>query len=545
MSAASAVLTQAGAELRMRLRSGATLAAVLAIAAGTWFWLPSARGHAVSISWKNAAGETVAPLYTSAAVGVSVTIFAAIFLSLAGFYLVAGSVRRDGERGVGAILAATPLTNEAYLLGKFAANLGYLSVLAALMLGIGALRFAAEGVGPFRPFAFPAPLFLMGGPALVFVAAAAVFFDVAPVLRGRFGLVAWFFAFLSLTAFASVSRHTEKGRLRSAPVPAFDPAGVATIEQLVVDSVPGAQKDSFSTGHIVLDRAPARVAWTGIRYSPRVVAVRLANLAWGAPTLLGAFLLFDRFDPARRRRRNAHSRKTTDSAAAREDAPAASVSYAGLSGSPPRPGPARAIAAEALLVWQTAPAVKWLLPAAGLASLIVPASALPGIAAAWLVLLVPIVSETAAREDLCGAGALVFSQPGIPRSAALWKAVSLALFLVAAGLPLAVRFFLVSPARAIAWLTGLLFIAGFAAGAGWLTRGGKLFSGVLLALWYAALSGVRDADFCGIAGGATGAAARAIYLAIGGAFVGAAMFREWRAARGGFSAGRRGGARAA
>jgi len=530
MSAAAAVLTQAGAEVRMRLRSGATLAAVLAIAAGTWFWLPSARGHAVSISWKNAAGETVAPLYTSATVGVSVTVFASIFLSLAGFYLVAGSVRRDRERGVGAILAATPLSNEAYLLGKFAANLGYLSVLGALMLGIGALRFAAEGVGPFRPLAFAAPLLLIGGPALAFVAAAAVLFDVAPVLRGRFGLVAWFFAFLLVTALASVSRHTGKGHLRSARVPAFDPTGAATIEQLVVESVPGAQKDSFSAGHIVLDRAPARVPWAGIRYSPRVVAARLANFGWGLPALFAAFLLFDRFDPARFRR-SRRLRKKEDPSAAPEGAAAAGYrSYSGLSGAPPAPRAASAIAAEALLVWQTAPAAKWLLPAVALASLAVPASALTGIAAAWLVLLVPVVSETAAREDLSGVGPLVFSQPAIPRSAALWKAASLALFLAAAGLPLGVRFFLLSPARGAAWFTGLLFIAGFAAGAGWLTRGGKLSSGVFLALWYAALSGVKDADFCGIAGGATGAPARAFYLAVGGAIVGAAMLRE-RAAR--------------
>jgi len=397
MSAAAAVLAQAGAEVRMRLRSGATLAAVLAIAAGTWFWLPSARGHAVSISWKNAAGETVAPLYTSATVGVSVTVFASIFLSLAGFYLVAGSVRRDRERGVGAILAATPLSNEAYLLGKFAANLGYLSVLGALMLGIGALRFAAEGVGPFRPLAFAAPLLLIGGPALAFVAAAAVLFDVAPVLRGRFGLVAWFFAFLLVTALASVSRHTGKGHLRSARVPAFDPTGAATIEQLVVESVPGAQKDSFSAGHIVLDRAPARVPWAGIRYSPRVVAARLANFGWGLPALFAAFLLFDRFDPARLRR-SRRLRKKEDPSAAPEGAAAAGYrSYSGLSGAPPAPRAASAIAAEALLVWQTAPAAKWLLPAVALASLAVPASALTGIAAAWLVLLVPVVSETAAR----------------------------------------------------------------------------------------------------------------------------------------------------
>ena len=532
MSAAAAVLTQAGAEVRMRLRSGATLAAILAIAAGTWFWLPSARGHAVSISWKNAAGETVAPLYTSGTVGVSVAVFAGIFLTLAGFYLVAGSVRRDRERGVGAILAATPLSNEAYLAGKFAANFGYLAVLAALMLGIGALRFAAEGVGPFRPAQLGAPLVLMAGPALVFVAAAAVLFDVAPVLHGRFGLVAWFFTFILVTALASVPRHAEDGRLRAASVPAFDPTGAATLEQLVVESVPDARKDSLSAGHIVLDRAPARVPWRGIRVSSRVVGARIMNFFWGVPLLFAAFLLFDRFDPARQPRRRSREKAPVFPAGAQDASRNGAPSAAALSGAAPRPGPAPAIAAEALLVWQTAPPVKWLLPAAALASLAVPAAALTGVAAAWLALLVPIVSETAAREEMSGAGGLVFSQPGVPRSAALWKTASLALFLLAAGLPLAVRFFLLSSGRGIAWLTGLLFVAGFASGAGWLTRGGKLFSGVLLGLWYAALSGVRSADFCGIAGGATEAPLRLFYLAIGGAFVAAAMLRERRTADG-------------
>ncbi|HET9794119.1 MAG TPA: hypothetical protein VFS34_06620, partial [Thermoanaerobaculia bacterium] len=295
--------------------------------------------------------------------------------------------------------------------------------------------------------------------------------------------------------------------------------------------VPGAKKDTFSTGHIVMDRPPERVAWRGIRITPRTVAVRLGNFLWAIPPLVGALLLFDRFDPARRR---LHKRRP------KAGAPVVQAETASVPSAPapasfhahPRPSAARSIAAEALLVWQSAPAAKWLLAAAALASLAVPAATLTGIAAAWLVLIVPIVAETAAREELSGTAGLVFSQPGIPRSAALWKAASLALFLEAAGLPLFVRFFLLSPARAFAWISGLLFVAGFAAGAGWLTRGGKLFSGIFLALWYAALSGVRDTDFCGIAGGATGALARAAYLSLGAAFVAAAMLRERRATRG-------------
>jgi hypothetical protein len=183
-----------------------------------------------------------------------------------------------------------------------------------------------------------------------------------------------------------------------------------------------------------------------------------------------------------------------------------------------------------LLLWQSGPIVKWLLLAAGMASIVVPATALTGVAAGWIIVLVPVIAEAAAREDLAGTRSLVFSQPGVPRSAVSWKAASLALFLLVLGAPLAVRFSMVAPARGFAWITGLLFIAGFAAGAGTMTRGGKLFSGILLVLWYIALSGARGFDFCGIAGGATGVGMRAVYLGAGATFVAAAGILERRRA---------------
>jgi len=525
----SAVATQTAAEVRMRLRSPATFIAFLAIAAGTFFWLPSSHGKAVSMSWETTGGVLVSPLYTSGAVAVALTIFSGIFLLLVGYYLVAGSVRRDRERGVGLILAATPLSNEGYLLGKVASNFAYLGVLSLLVLSVGILRFAIEGVGPFAPASFFLPFLLIAGPSLAFTAAAAVFFDVAPFLRGRAGNVAWFFTFVLVVAAASVSRHAENGRLVSKSVPVFDPSGAATIEQLVLESIPDAKNQSVATGHIVLDRTPVRVPWKGIRISGAIVAVRLANFLWAVPPILGALLLFDRFDPARRRfaarRRRTKAPDPATPLAAVPEVHALSIAPANA-----RPGFARSAAAEALLLWQSGPIAKWLLLAAGLASLAVPATALTGVAAGWIVVLVPVIAEAAAREDLAGTRSLVFSQPGIPRSAVSWKASSLALFLLVLGAPLAVRFSMISPARGIAWLTGLFFIAGFAAGAGALTRGGKLFSGILLVLWYIALSGARDFDFCGITGGATGIGMRGVYLATGAAFVAVAAIVERRAA---------------
>ena len=525
----SAVATQTGAEVRMRLRSPATFIACLAIAAGTFFWLPSSRGKAVSMSWETTAGALVSPLYTSGAVAVALSIFSGIFLLLVGYYLVAGSVRRDRERGVGLILAATPLSNEGYLLGKVASNFAYLGVLSLLVLSVGIARFAIEGVGRFDPVSFFLPFFIIAGPSIAFTSAAAVFFDVAPLLRSRAGNVAWFFTFIFVVAAASVSRHAENGRLIPRSIPVFDPSGAATLEQLVVESIPDAKNQSVSTGHIVLDRTPVRVPWKGIRISGGIVAARIANLFWAVPPILGALLLFDRFDPARRRFA-ARRRRTRALDPATPLAALAEVRALSIAPADARPGFVRSAVAEALLLWQSGPLAKWLLLAGSLAAFAVPATALTGMAAGWIVVLVPVIAESAAREDLAGTRSLVFSQPGIPRSAVSWKASSLALFVLVLGAPLAARFTMISSSRGIAWVTGLLFVAGFAAGAGALTRGGKLFSGILLVLWYIALSGARDFDFCGITGGATGIGMRAVYLGAGLAFIASAAIVERRKA---------------
>ena len=106
----------------MRLRSFATPIAVAAFVAAAFFWIPDPKGNATSLSWELPDGRVQAPVYSAAYVGFAVSVLSGIILAMGGFYLVAGSVRRDRERGVGAILAATPLSKTAYLGGKLAAH---------------------------------------------------------------------------------------------------------------------------------------------------------------------------------------------------------------------------------------------------------------------------------------------------------------------------------------------------------------------------------------------------------------------------------------
>ena len=145
------LLAQIGAEVRMRLRSFATPIAVAAFVAAAFFWIPDPKGNATSLSWELPDGRVQAPVYSAAYVGFAVSVLSGIILAMGGFYLVAGSVRRDRERGVGAILAATPLSKAAYLGGKLAAHFVYLLVLATFGLAAALVAFVRFGAGPSRP----------------------------------------------------------------------------------------------------------------------------------------------------------------------------------------------------------------------------------------------------------------------------------------------------------------------------------------------------------------------------------------------------------
>ena len=194
-----------------------------------------------------------------------------------------------------------------------------------------------------------------------------------------------------------------------------------------------------------------------------------------------------------------------------------------LSPASPQPSAARAVAAEARLLFETAGWLKWPLAAAAFAAGIAPGNLAPAL---LLLLFVPAVSEAAAREEMSGTRALVFSQPAVPRSVVLWKAASVGVFLLALGAPMAIRAFVASPIRGLACAAGLLAAAGAAVALGSLTSGGKLFTGVYLVFWYAALNGLPAADFTGTLAKTPDPKVSFFYFGAAVALVAVAMLRE-------------------
>ncbi|HEY3349219.1 MAG TPA: hypothetical protein VGM13_05540 [Thermoanaerobaculia bacterium] len=514
-----AVAAQASVETRMRLRAPATLVAVLLLGSAAVLWIPDPAGKATSLSWKAADGRLFASTYSTRYLSWAAAIVGSIWASLAGFYLVAGSIRRDRERGVGAILAATPLPDGAYLAGKAAAHLLYLGVLSLLAVGAACVAFVRWGVGPFRPFDFVTTWALFTLPALVVTAALAVLFDVTPVLRGRAGLVIWFFVFAALVS--GLNARDEKGRVVNPP--RVDPLGMATLEEHVARSLPGAT--AISSGLIFHDKPFERVAWPGPRLAPADAAWRGVSLLAGLLPLGFSLLFFDRFDPAHARRKRSRGKPDALFAPGGDAAPAAASSLAVSVA--PAPSASRSVLADARLTWDSGGWVKWPLLVLALGSPFVPGAAFPWAAAALLLVLALAVSEVSAREDLAGTRGLVFAQPGVPASPALWKAGSVLVFTLAFGLPCAARAAAGGPGAAAAFLSGLVFTAGIAAGFGSLTGGGKLFLGVYTAVWYFAVNRLPVADFTGLFSEPSALKAAAFALA-GAAAVGGALAAESR-----------------
>jgi hypothetical protein len=497
--ALGAIVAQVGAETRTRLRSTGTVFTVLLLFAAAFYYVPPPGSNRVSIMW-HVGDEYFSGTYTISFVGAVVAMLTAMVLPLVGFYLVTGSVRRDLERRVWPIVAATPTSPALYLLGKWLAASAYLLVMAALGLVPAAILFAQHGVGPFDVVELVVPWLLLVPPAMLFTAALALLFDVTPVLRGRGGYVLWFFAWtILLMMIPSLLGRTLDQDPSNDRHPLYDPGGMVFFSRTIAESV-DRPVTALSLGVILTDQRVERVPLPPLRADAAKVARRVLAAAWSVVPLLLATAMF-RLSRDWVPRPGLLRRLLT-----RASPPAASPVAGGAEGARltaptthrGNPSFARSLLADLLLTWKTASLVKWPLLALALLAALIPGDGASAVLAGFLLLLAPVIAEVAAREQLAGTGSIVFAQPGVPRSVLGWKLAVTAVFVALLGTPAVLRAFLAAgPLRGGTLLLALIFVATAATGLGWLTRGGKLFLGAFTALWYLAIQRDSPLDFTG------------------------------------------------
>lgn len=232
---------------------------------------------------------------SAAYVGTMTALLTGLVLALIGFYLVKNAVARDRQTGVGQVLAATPLAKSVYTLSKAASNLLVLSAMVAVLAGA-ALLVAATGPAEMSAADLLVPFVLLAMPLVAVTASAAVLFECIPLLRAGLGNVVW------LLVWAALPMAAIQG-----DVMWLDPSGLSVVEASLLEAqheaYPLEAVDVISLNAGPRGRQYRSFAWGGIDWTATTVGSRLWWFPLALLLALAAALPFDRFDPARERRR--------------------------------------------------------------------------------------------------------------------------------------------------------------------------------------------------------------------------------------------------
>jgi len=514
----SAVLAIALADFRDRVRRRSFLA-VLSVTA--FLGLQAIQGK-IEVALGRFTG---AP--TSAWAGILMAVVGATFLGLAGFWVVKGSIERDGRTGVGQILAATPISRLAYTVGKALSHLGVLAAMCGVLVLAAVVLLVLSPAGePIEPLEIVLPMVLLALPGLAFVAACAVLFETIRFLARGLGNLLWFFAW-TLLLVATIETH------------GFDLFGIATARSLLgakVRTLDPGWSGSFVIGaNRTEDRATETFRWEELPVTGSLVAQRAAALGAALVVAMIAAWPFDRFDPARRRLRSARSEKRLDSIAVATSPAATSPPARQLPALAPERtrGSFRLGLAELRVALRSMSRWWWLGAAATTVGGLVGGDATRGgwLAAAFLWPAL-VWSGLATRDRACGIAPLLQAAPS-PLARQL-PALLLAGWLSAltcCGGAILGRLASGEIAGAVATTVGALAVPALAVALGLLSGGPRLFEGLYVALWYfGPLQRTAALDFTAASAESIGRAVPAVYLALAAMLLVAALALERRRA---------------
>jgi hypothetical protein len=233
--------------------------------------------------------------FNSAWVGGMMSIIATFFIGWFGFYLVKGSVARDRETGVGQIMATTPMTRPLYTLGKWISNFAVLMLMVVILAIFGIIiQFLSGESTQVNLSAYLLPFVFIVMPLMALVAAVAVLFEAIPFLSGGFGNIVYFFGFIMMLPLIM-----EQDFINT--YPAIEPMGLALLKADMTEEVLKVFPDydnSFMLGGMDTPII-GTFTWTGIEWTPAIIATRFAFIGLAILLTLLAAIFFDRFDPSR------------------------------------------------------------------------------------------------------------------------------------------------------------------------------------------------------------------------------------------------------
>jgi hypothetical protein len=507
-------------DLRLRLRRPATLWLILILSGLAYMLIPDpVTGRALMVV------DGARALYTSQVVALATAGLASLFLTFAGFYLSSNAIRRDLIARTGGIIAATPVSSGAYIVGKFLGGAAFLGLITVVyVLNVMAMHLL-RGEGPLEPFTYFLTYALALGPAIIVVAALALMFECVPLLSGRLGDVLYFFIWMVLLALGAMSEGGGVGRY-------LDVMGLGFIMRQV-HAVSNSTQLAIGMTPFRTDVAPWVLPPIPLTFAVLFPRLLVASLA--VPLLIVARVFFHRFDPARVR----SGRQGSGDGLIRRLSVLVKpitrvVSAVGARIVPAAPGVLRPVLAETIMTLCQSPLV--LLAWFGVvgATILSPGEkvlhVLPLVVA---VVLAVALADLATRDRVAGTQPMLYSMPRIKPDYAFIKFGAATLLALLFCIPPAIRIAFTSPGSALSLVIAAGFMGALATALGLLTRTPKTFMGVFMLFLYLVLNGaqVPGLDFAGWNGVATGST-RIGYLVATAVLAGIAAARHrWDLAR--------------
>lgn len=531
MGTVKAVLHLARADLLERIRRFSFLLVLISAVFAGFLSVPEMGAGYRVLQVGNQRG-----VYDSAWIGLMFGLIAALHLTLVGFYLVRNAVARDRQTGVGEIIATTPISKPAYVLGKWLSNLGVLvAILAVMTIMAGVMQVVRAEDTAIRLAALVPTIWMMSLPVLAIAAALAVLFECTPALQGGWGNVLFLFLWLfSLAAVVGGSTEAETGLVRpGADLYSFS-RPVTSIQQQMLAADPEAD---VSSGLVIIGPdIESTFVWEGFHWKLGPVLERMRWVGLALLLALGAAIPFDRFDPARRRPGSERAVEDTghEPTAAASAPPATVRRLAPLSASARRWRFSGVLAAELRLMLK-GQGWLWYLGAIGLnlACLFNPSREVQRylLLAVWLWPLT-LWSQMGARERRFNTEQLVFctARPALRQlPATLLAGVFVTL---TAGSGAWLHLILAGEMASLpGWFTGALFVPALALALGAWTGSSRAFEAGYLFLWYLGpFEGIPALDYTGASAG--GQEMSFVYLALTAGLFVLAMIGRWYRVRG-------------
>jgi hypothetical protein len=464
-------------EVKLRMRRLSTLVVTLAVIALSWSMVPAPESNMALISINDAR-----VLLTSSALAFGTVSLAAIVFGLGSFYLARGRASEDVRSGTGSVIAASQIGNGVFIFSRWLGGVTYILALVAILLSTTMVLHAIRGHGPIEVSVYLQVYGLLLVPMVFFGVSFAILFDSIPWLMGKLGdvlfFVIWMFQLALMAAF-------QGSKAAYSPLLLIDFSGLAT-SFMTLQGIAGS---NISVGMSEFNKALPAVLLPQFVWPIQIILMRFGACILAMLPLLPAMMLFHRYSPDRVKVSTAAKRRSPLTLLNSWLRPLSRMVKPLFVLAAKMPGISGQVLADIALTLVTSPLTIVLLFASVVAAFTVDSTALPVLMIIVVVYWGILISDISTRDYAATAEDITDTVRGgkTQRFLRQWLATNVLGFLFMGAI--AFRWSAEDPKRALAVISGIVFLSTLASAFGRFSRTPRTFIALFLFAIYIALNG--------------------------------------------------------